>query len=134
MSELFGLDIQGLVTDSLEGELVPVTITRTVQGGTYNPVTDQYEDGSGNEVLPTEQEFTSEGITPANSGIGAFQSILSAVGQTIDNQREVLVLAKPLGTVPKAGDRLAIDGETFEVTGIPDKDPAGATWTIKVEA
>lgn len=133
MSELFGLDIKTLVSDAFSGQLVPITITREVQGGTYDPVDDRYEDGNGDEVLPTEQTFTSEGIMPANEGISAFQTLLAAAGETNENERLVLIIAKPLGTSPKTGDKLAIEGETYPITGIDGRDPAGASWTVKVE-
>lgn len=39
----------------------------------------------------------------------------------------------PAGTVPRAGDQLAIDGQTYEVIGIPNRDPARATFICQVE-
>lgn len=133
MSEIFGIDIAQIVSDAFDGQLVPITLTRKVQSGTYDPLDDRYEDSNTDEVASTETTYTSEGIMPGSSRISAFQAFLSEVGQTKENERHVLIIAKKLGTDPQIDDKLTIESNTYPITGIEGRDPAKATWIVKVE-
>lgn len=116
---LFGIDIQDLVYISLKGKLQPVTITQESTSG-YDPVT-------GNETENPPVTTTSEGI------IEEFSNELLANGLLTEEQRMILVLAKPLSFDPKAGQKIEIGGEKFTIVGTPRRDPAKATWSIKGE-
>lgn len=124
MSELFGIDIQGLVTDSLSGQLRPIFLTRTVKG-IYDPILD--------EETETTETYTTEGIAPSYSSVAGRNEMLQA-GLLRASEVPILMLAKPLGTDPQTGDRLEIDGETYTITGVIERDPSGSTWTVKGEA
>lgn len=122
MAEIFGTDIASLVADSFSGQLVPATLTRTVVAG-YDPVTDK-------EVIET-QTFSTEGVVESYSD----ELIANGIVQT--NDRQILLLATPLGTEPTPGDggnhpdKITIEGKTYTVVGIPDRDPAAATYTVQ---
>lgn len=123
----FGVDIQSVVADAVQGQLRPAVLTRETQGGTLNIPEDRYEDGNGDPVAPGTATFNSEGL------VEKYSDEMIAAGLATASQRRILLIAKPLGTTPKAGDNIEIDGETFTVVGIPDRDPAGATWIVKGE-
>lgn len=121
---LFGIDIAQITTDALQGNLKSATLTRVIPGE-YNPVTDTHTDDE-------EVQFTSEGIIPAWSSTAGKAEMLEA-GLITSSEIPILLLAQPLGTDPTPGDKIEINGATYTVTGIIEKDPAGATWTIKGE-
>lgn len=119
---LFGIDIATQVSGAFAGQLLPATLTREVVTG-YDPVTDT-------ETTET-QTYTSEGVVESYSD----ELIANGVVQT--NDRKIMLLSQPLGTEPSPGDsdtqpdKITIEGKTFTVVGIPDRDPASATYTIQ---
>lgn len=116
---IFGIDIPDIVTTAFAGQLFPVTLKRETPGE-YDPVTDTWT-GGGTEV------FTTEGI------VESYSEDMIASGLVTEKHRKILLLAKPLNTEPQAGDMIEIEGQTFTVTGIPERDPATATWTVRGE-
>lgn len=114
---LFGVDIKSLVTDAFAGQLRPITLTRTIEGE-YDPVTDQ--------TTSTTETYTTEGIEENRS------KYLEA-GLIASSEVPVLMLAQPLGTAPKAGDKIEIEQQVYTMTGIVERDPAGATWIVRAE-
>jgi hypothetical protein len=52
--------------------------------------------------------------------------------------RKVLVLAASLAVVPRSGDRISLEGQTFEIVSAGEgqpgvtTDPAKAVWTLRV--
>jgi|GEM_PF-1956673 len=131
---IFGVDIASIVSDAFSGQLVQATLTRKgVQQGEYNSVTDRYEDENGDPTGdPVDQVFTTDGIDPAISSIAGKSQILMD-GLTNAGEVPILLIAKPLGTNPKTGDKIEIGGENYTITGIIEKDPAGATWTVRAK-
>lgn len=131
MSTLFGIDIAQIVTTALTGQLRPATLSRK-KSGVYHPVAD-------NTTGAIEQEFHSEGIVEAYSQqflkLGLTNSLASAAtaGALTENSRRVLLLAQPLGTTPISGDLITIDDTSYRVTGIAQKDSAGATFIVEAE-
>lgn len=126
MSELFGIDIQGIVSDAMDGQLKPATLTRdNTNDLTYVASRDRYEDSEGNEATPSTEEFTSEGI------VSNYSDGMISGGHATEKDRKIMLLAKNLGTEPKIGDVISIEGEEYTVTGVPRRDPATATWTIR---
>lgn len=115
---LFGVDIASIVTDAFSGQLKQVTITRETPGE-YDPVTDTTTGG-------TTEVFESEGIEENR------QKMLSE-GLINDDETPILIIAQPLETSPKNGDRISIDGQTYTISGIIGRDPAGATWTVRAK-
>lgn len=116
---LFGINIEEIITQAFRGNLYPVTLTREVPG-TYTPGTDTVTGSS-------EQTYTTEGI------LESYSEELVAQGLVSESDRKALVLASPLGTVPQPGDKLTIHGETFTVVAVPQRDPVGATYSVRVK-
>jgi len=88
---------------------------------------DRLEDEEGSPVEPGTQMYTTEGI------VEAYSEDMIASGLVTEKHRKILLLAKPLETEPKAGDEIQIEGQAFTVTGVPERDPATATWTVRGE-
>lgn len=131
MPELFGTDIASAVTDAFTGELLPAVLSREVTGE-YDPVDDRYEDAEGNPVEPGTQTFTSEGIVPAFSSMSGKAQMIES-GLITASEVPIMLLLQPLGTDPKITDKVTIDNITYRITGVIEKDPAGATVTVKGE-
>lgn len=126
MSELFGIDIQTVISDAMSGQLKPATLTRyNTDGLTYVASRDRYENSEGEPVEPTTVDFTSEGI------VSNYSDGMISGGHATEQDRKIMLLAKNLGTEPKIGDVISIEGQEYTVTGVPSRDPASATWTIR---
>lgn len=54
-------------------------------------------------------------------------------GLVEQGDRKVMILADSLSVEPKAGDKITIRGETFNVIDVAT-DPAKATWTCRARA
>lgn len=121
MSALFGIEIDQLVSDSLTDQLLTATLTRE-NPGTYDPITDSYTGGGADST------FTTEGI------VESYSDKMIAEGLVEQNDRKILLIAKPLGTTPKAGDTITIESEIYTVVGVPERDPASATWMVQGRA
>ncbi|MAO65054.1 MAG: hypothetical protein CL666_08640 [Balneola sp.] len=115
---IFGVDIQGIVSDAFSGQLKPVTLTRENKGD-YDPPTDSYRDGADPDT------YTTEGI------VEDWAAYLVESGAVEANTRKILMIAKPLGTEPKQGDTITIEGDSYMVVGIPERDPDTATWVVQ---
>ena len=113
---LFGVDISNIVSSALEGQLRPVTVTRTSEG-TYDPVTDEVTGSSS-------AEYTSEGIEENR------RKYLES-GLIESHEVPVLILAQPLETEPRADDKLEIDGNMYTVVDLIERDPAGAIYIVR---
>lgn len=118
MSNLFGLNIKSIISGAVKGGLRPIYLTRTVEGA-YDPITDQ--------TTTTTETYTTEGIEENRTKF--YES-----GLISSTEVPILLIADPLGTDPKKGDEVSIDGNEYTITGILERDPASATWTVKAEA
>lgn len=129
---LFGIEIDQIVSDALDGQLKTATLTRDGEypaGVEYDPIDDRYEDANGDPVSePSDQEFTTEGI------VESYSDKMISEGLVEQNDRKILLIAKKLGTTPKSGDKITIESETYTVVGVPERDPASATWIVQGRA
>ena len=122
---LFGVDISQIVTDAFTGQLKEASLVRDEELE-YDPIQDAYVDSGGNIVEdPEPQTFTTQGI------VESYSDQMKAAGLATEEHRRILLLAKPLNTTPKAGDKITIEGNTHTVVGIPERDPVSATWIVK---
>lgn len=120
MPELFGLDIAGLINDSIQaaGELRPLTLIK-VEPGTRDPArptagtnpTTATHGGSGFEE--DLQSRRPESVLPDTS------TILNILGASL-----------PSGVVPQTNDRVEIDGATYTLLAV-ESDPARALYTCQ---
>lgn len=115
---LFGIEINQIVSDALDGQLKTATLTRENKG-TYDAPTDTYSGASADST------FTTEGI------VESYSDRLISEGVVQQNDRKILLIAKKLGTTPKAGDTITIESVDHTIVGVPERDPASATWIVQ---
>ncbi len=119
MTVLFGIDIKALIGQATAGQLVDGTLIRLTKG-LRDP--DNLTSGS----LPEDEEFAFEGIVADYTD----QQMASTTIQLGD--RQVLIIAATIsGTVPMTGDRITIEGSTYDVVNVK-RDPAEATYECQV--
>lgn len=121
---LFGLDIAGLVADSIAsaGGVRDVTLTKTTPGTRGSSLT------AGTN--PTTTTHSCKGfvetreVRRSGSLVGDSLSVVSILGDTVSN-----------GTVtPEVNDTALIDGTTWNLTELISADPAGALYEFEAEA
>ena len=116
--KIAGINIAKLVSDATDGQLLPLTLVRHT-ADSYDPV-------ASTETNASDNTYTSEGIiTDYESGRAE-----NATDEEYDHK--IMIIAEKLGTTPQPGDEITIENQTFTVTGTPERDPAGATYTVKV--
>lgn len=120
MPNLFGKDIAGIIGNKLGKHLLDGTLTHTTPG------------------IRTPGSLTA-GTNPTTA-TSTFKGIISdykerEIDGTLVQQgdRKVLILAATLtpAVVPEVGDRVSLEGDTFEVKRV-SRDPAAATFTCQV--
>lgn len=124
MPKLFGLDIAKIVNDSMKaaGGLPDGTLTRTTTGSrTASDLT------AGPSTSTTDYAFT--GFLENLSTSRRSGTLVRQAGQYVT----ILGASLPEGIEPTTGDRITIEGQTFEVTEVPTRDPAAATYICRVQ-
>lgn len=53
-------------------------------------------------------------------------------GTVRESDRKLMILAATLSTTPHVGDRVTLQGSTYQVIGPIGTDPATAVWTCRV--
>jgi hypothetical protein len=118
-SELFGVDIAGLVADAMGGQLFPVTITRNTEGER-----DPDDLTGGKPRVPATvtgidgfwEDFTRDPPPGVEVQLGDRKAVL--IGDTI-----------PAGGHPKRDDAITIEGQTLFMVQLMSRDPASAVYT-----
>lgn len=110
---IFGVDIAQIVNDTFRGNLLPLTLTKIVDGGT-----DDY-----GEPITTTQAYDGEGV---RSNWKA--SVALAKGYPT-NAVMILVMQNGIMPEPTLVDTITIMGDTYRIIDI-SKDPVDATWTL----
>jgi hypothetical protein len=125
MPDLFGLDIAGLVADGIAGAggLVPGVLTK-VTVAARNPA----DPTAARVATPISHDFDGfvERLTSTRrSGSSVFEAgeYVSILGATINPP-----------AVPGPGDTILIEGTTYTVEALADRDPAAALYVLKVTA
>lgn len=126
MPELFGLNIAAIVDDAIQsaGGVLTGTLTKTTAGartpgdltGGTNPTSVSY---SFRGFLDQRSEVRLNGTLVRTGG-----QILSILGNSLATQ----------GVEPEAGDTAVIEGTTFKINAIADRDPAAALYECVVES
>lgn len=124
MPKLFGVDIAKIVNDAVKaaGGVLPGTLTKVTAGtptagnltGGTNPTTDVY----GFQGFVERKTQVREGRTL----VGLPVERVTIFGGSL-----------PEGIEPTTKDRVAIEGAQYRIVEILDRDPAGATYTCRVE-
>lgn len=110
---LFNIDLPGIINDAMGGLVLDATIS----------VSTRSSDGQGGQTLSYENPVAAKGFTDTYSD---FQR-LSGVPAT---DRKIVILAASTSVVPKEGDRVTIEGRTYDVISV-NKDPASATYELQ---
>ena len=125
MPDLFGLDIGGILRDAIgsAGGLRPVTLVKVYTG---SRVPGDLAGGTNADTV----SYTTEGILEAGS-----DRDFTGTGWAMTRRQRaiVTVLGAPLteaGVAPDVGDRVTIEGATYEIK-IVDRDPAAATYSLQ---
>lgn len=115
MSDLFGVDIAGIVLDAFTGQLQTITLHKlTSSTGIYG------------EQVTTETNFNGEGVRSA-------WDARTAVARGYPQRAvKLLVLQLPGFPAPVIGDEATIDGDRIRIVDV-EKDPVNATWTLAGE-
>ena len=120
-NKLFGVDIAGLVHEHISLGVLPAILrtysTQPAQGSTL--------------LSPPNKE-------PTNNDCRGFvetfeQDIDEVNGEPVQEDDRMIVLigdSLPAGIIPKKNDEIDIEGLTFKVLSIADRDPAAATYTL----
>lgn len=117
-SELFGVDIAGIVADAMGGQLFPVTITRYTEGER-----DPNDLTGGRPKTPATvvgidgfwEDFTRDPPPGVELELNDRKAVL--IGDTI-----------PAGGHPLKNDAIEIEGETLFMVQLISRDPASATY------
>lgn len=121
-NELFGIDIAGIVADTIGPGLLTVTITRT-------PNTAERTDGNltGGFVKGDPQVWTAQGFFEDFTGTPP-----PGVEIEADDRRAVVIGDTiPPGVTIERNDALTIEGETLYVVKALSRDPAAAAFTYQ---
>lgn len=125
MPNLFGIDIAGILNSALGSSgpapLLPATLSKIIEG-------DRDPDDLAAGPERTSSDYTATGMISSYSASKIDGTIIQA------NDREVMLLGASIedGAIPEMGDRITIEGEEYVIVGIPDRDPAAATYTCQV--
>lgn len=121
MSDLFGIDIAGLVAETLSGQLITGSwVTRTFGSRTPGSLTEGR--------APTEVTITFEGI---------FENIAKKYREEdtnikVEDQAILMIVGSfsPAGYEPQPDDTIMLEGRTVRVYKILERDPASATFLV----
>jgi hypothetical protein len=118
-SELFGVDIAGIIADNMAGQLFAVTVTRYTDG-----------DRDGDNLTGGRPR------TPATvTGIDGFWEDFTrdpppGVEVELGDRKAVLIGDSiPAGGHPKKNDQITIEGETLWMVQLISRDPVSAVYT-----
>ena len=120
MPKLFGIDIRGIVGQAIGSGLLP--------GKLHSASVSARAAGSmaGNTITYADHDF--RGI------VSSYNRVKYPSSNFIDGDGNLLLIdatVKPYVEV-KAGDRITIDGTTYEIIDILSRDPASAAWTLHI--
>ncbi len=125
MPDLFGLDIAGLVADGIAGAggLVPGVLTHytTAARDPLDPTAERAKVPSSHDFDGFVERLTS--TRRAGSSVFEAGEYVSILGATLSP-----------AIVPSPGDVILIEGTTYTVEALADRDPAAALYVLKVTA
>jgi hypothetical protein len=110
---LFNIDLPGIINSAMGSLVLDATITPS----TRTP------DGQGGQTLNYGTPVAAKGFVDTYSDFAR----LSGVPAT---DRKIIILAASTTAVPKQGDRVTIEGRTYDIIAV-NKDPASATYELQ---
>jgi hypothetical protein len=124
MAQLFGLDIAQIVDDSIQqaGGVLNGTLTKYAPG-TRTPG----NLSGGTNPAPTDYPF--RGFLENRSESRINGTLVRAAGEFVS----ILGASLPAGIEPETTDEVTIEGTTYRVLEITERDPAAALYMLRVE-
>lgn len=121
MTDLFGIDIAGLIADAMGDDLIPGTLTK-VTPGTRDPA------ALAGGTRPSSRSYQFSGI------VEDYRDSQIDGTNIVRGDRRVLILAGTLqrGIRPEGSDKVKIEGVEYYIVGVPARDPATATYSCQV--
>lgn len=121
MPDLFGIDIKGLVADEFGGNLVAGTLTKVTHGAR----------AAGD--LTAGRTQTTESVT-FDGILQSFKTELIDGTNVQLGDRQVLIIVGTMSeeVEPEQGWSITIEGKTYTVVKLLERDPAGATYLVHV--
>ena len=118
MPNLFGLDIAAIVNDAIQsaGGVVPAILVRSI-------TTDNPTDILGPPTV-VERRYSCSGFFENRADEYRDGTLVKRGGAFIS----ILGASLPPGSEPKSGDQIEIDNRVYQLSGIPNLDPAGALF------
>ena len=124
MALIFGLDIANLVNNAISsaGGVGTVTLVKKTQG-----------DLDPNDLLSpprvVESRYVANGFLENKSDEYKGGTLVRKGGETAS----ILGASLPVDIIPEPGDCIEIQGSTYRIAGVPNRDPASALYQSAVE-
>ena len=124
MPSLFGLDIAGIVNDAFTqaGGVLDATLTK-VEPGTRTP-----GDLAGG-TNSTSTAHACKGFVEQRTSRRMGDTLVQVAGEYVS----ILGASLPAGVEPEPSDSVTIEGRTFVVIEVTERDPAAALYVLRVE-
>ena len=124
MPELFGLNIAEIVDTSLQsaGGVLTGTLTK------FTPGTRTPGDISGG-TNPTPTDYAIRGFIENRTSTRIGDSLIGQTGEFVS----ILGNSLPENIEPEEDDNVTIEGRTFRIIEVTQRDPAAALYVVRVE-
>lgn len=119
-NKLFGVDIAAIIKKSMASGLLPVTLIKEIPGARGAVLS------AGQPLAP--KSYACRGFTDEYK-LNQFD------GNTIlRGDKKILILGDtlPKGITPEGNDRVVCENITYVIQGVPERDPAAATYVCQV--
>lgn len=124
-NNLFGVNISGLIHKHVSPGVLKAVLRK---------FTDEDATGTGASILSPKTK------TPVNHDCNGFvetfdQDVDNVNGTPIqEDDRQVIIIGDslPAGIIPKKNDEIDIEGSTFKVLALIERDPDAATYNLHV--
>lgn len=122
MPALFGQDIAGKIASAFKGKLLSGTLSKKA-AGTRTP--GQLTGGTN----PTAATHTFEGFIEDKTEVWRGGTLVARGGKFVT----MLGASITPAAEPETGDEVTIEGQTWRIVEITGRDPAAATFQVRVE-
>lgn len=122
-NNLFGINIGNILADNMGSLLLDASLTVSA-----SPSAIDINDPLGDPSNAGETVYNGRGFTEEYSNMDIDGSVI------LRGDRRAILLSDtfPTGTpIPKDGDRVTIENNTYTIIGTVMRDPAEATWTCQ---
>ena len=121
MPRLFGTDIARLLYDGIlqSGGLLSATLIKTII---------QRDPADVLKNITTDRRYPAHGFIDNRSDEYRAGTLVREGGQFVS----ILGASLPSGIIPRSGDAIEIEGQTFRISGVPQRDPAAALYRCAV--